>query len=247
MIARIVDVLKVLGVWVLILISVFALIEGCFRIFRNDAPNPLADVAQKRSGALFSPNARIHSRSSIPGEFEYDAQINRYGYRGRDFVMPKPAGIKRIFAVGDSFTFGVGAPDHETIPFLLEKGLLTAGYPIEVVNAGIGGSSPVSQYLNIRDIDLKYQPDAVVFFLISPTCGTTGTASGARSCVRTGISTILIRFILMVIWTGGRPPRITARPAGISTTKSCVLFKRCRYWGWLSMPARSGRASGPRP
>ncbi|NTV30312.1 MAG: hypothetical protein HGA80_09550, partial [Candidatus Omnitrophica bacterium] len=154
--------LRLLGVWLVILVIFVAVAELACRFLRNDG-NPLAQVAQKRADVLFTPSSSFHSISSVPGEFEYDAHLNRYGYRGRDFSMPKPAGVKRIFAVGDSFTFGVGSPDGQTIPALLEADLNARGYPVEVVNAGIGGSSPVSNYVNLRDIHLKYQPDLVVF------------------------------------------------------------------------------------
>lgn len=156
-------ILKLVGFWFIILLVSFVGLEIAFRLLRQD-PNPLAQVAQKKEGVLFQPGSSIHSRSSVPGEFEYDAHINRYGYRGNDFAMPKSSGIKRIFAVGDSFTFGVGSPDDQTIPVFLEEDLRAKGYSVEVVNAGIGGASPVTHYVNLRDVHLKYQPDLVVLF-----------------------------------------------------------------------------------
>lgn len=156
--------MKIVGVWALILIAAFLVLEGCFRFFRHER-DPLKDIVQKDPEYLLKPNTTFHSLSSVAGEFEYDAHINRFGYRGGDFLMPKPAGTVRILAVGDSFTFGVGSPDWETIPAFLEKELLSKGVAAEVINAGIGGTSPVYHYVNLRDIHLRYQPDAVVLFL----------------------------------------------------------------------------------
>ena len=49
----------------------------------------------------------------------------------------------RIFAVGDSFTYGVGSEDDQTIPYLIEKRLILEGLDAEVINAGIGHTSPI--------------------------------------------------------------------------------------------------------
>jgi hypothetical protein len=152
---------KLVFVWIVIFVACLLVLEFLFRTFRDER-DPLVDVVQKQSGHLFDPGTSLRSASSIPGEFDYMAHINRYGYRGQDFAMPKPAGTIRIFAVGDSFTFGVGSPDDMTIPVLLEKDLKEAGLPVEVVNAGVGGEGTVQHYVNLRKVHLQYQPDAVV-------------------------------------------------------------------------------------
>ncbi len=158
------EILKIAGVWAVILMVFAFVLEGVLRLWNMDY-NPLAEIAQKTPGRLFAPNTFLHSRSSVPGEFDYTPHMNRLGYRGPEFADPKPVGVRRVFMVGDSFTFGVGAPDDKTIPALVEEGLRRGGKAVEVVNAGIGGASPVMHYVNIRDIHLKYQPDTVVLML----------------------------------------------------------------------------------
>ena len=158
------EALKIIGIWVIILLAFALVLEGVLRLCNLDY-NPLAEIAQKNPGRLFAANTFFRSRSSVPGEFDYTPHMNRFGYRGSDFNDPKPAGVRRVFMVGDSFTFGVGSPDDKTIPFLVEQGLGHSGKAVEVINAGIGGASPVMHYVNIRDIHLKYQPDAVVLML----------------------------------------------------------------------------------
>ncbi|MBF0486103.1 MAG: SGNH/GDSL hydrolase family protein [Candidatus Omnitrophica bacterium] len=157
------SILKIVLIWFGILAVCFCVLEVCFRFFRNE-PDPLAAVSQKSPQYLFTPSSSFRSLSSVPGEFDYTAHINRFGYRGKDFPIEKTKGTLRIFAVGDSFTFGVGSSDEETISALLEKDLQAEGFRVEVVNAGIGGTSPVTNYVNLRDIHLKYQPDMVVYF-----------------------------------------------------------------------------------
>lgn len=158
-----IKLLKILGSWLVIFVVFFALCEIGFRLFRKES-NPLEAITQKQAERLFRPGQVFHKTSSIPGEFNYTATINCYGYRGKDFAMPKPKGVARIFAVGDSFTFGVGDNDEETIPADLEQQLKAQGLPVEVINAGIGQTSPVRHYVNIRDIHLRYEPDVVVLF-----------------------------------------------------------------------------------
>lgn len=154
------NVLKMVGIWILVLALALLVLEGIFRLFREH--DPLKDVRQTQAQTLMKPGLSFHSLSSVPGEFDYTAQINRDGYRGADILSPKPVGTLRILAVGDSFTFGVGSPDDQTIPFLLEKDLKAKGYSVEVVNAGIGGEGTLQHYENIKRIHLKHQPDLVV-------------------------------------------------------------------------------------
>ncbi len=155
--------LKLLGIWILLLAGLFLVLEAGFRLFRRE-PDPLAQIVQKRPDVLSEPGSSWVSVSSVPGEFSYTTHINRYGYRGKDFVMPKPAGLVRVFAVGDSFTFGVGSEDDQTWPALLETALKARGSSVEVINAGIGCTSPMTYLMNLKKIHLRYQPDVVVLF-----------------------------------------------------------------------------------
>jgi len=147
-----------------ILVSLALTGEMFFRIFRG-SPNPLIGVSQKGSEYLFQPNAQLDKKSSIPGEFQYVAHINQFGYRGKNFEAMKPRGALRVLAVGDSFTFGVGAQDDQTIPAVMETQLKNSGVNAEVINAGIGHASPIRHLVNLRDIHLKYKPDLVVLLL----------------------------------------------------------------------------------
>ncbi|MDO8580799.1 MAG: O-antigen ligase family protein [Candidatus Omnitrophota bacterium] len=144
-----------------ILLILFAVGEICFRIFRGPPPH-LTHLVQREKKALFEPNQNIGSASDILGEFDYKAHINHFGYRGRDFNFSKEKGRLRIFAVGDSFTFGVGSNDDQTIPSLIEQNLKEKGVQSEVINAGIGHASPITHYVNLRDMHLQYDPDMVL-------------------------------------------------------------------------------------
>ncbi|MBF0478080.1 MAG: hypothetical protein HQL26_01220 [Candidatus Omnitrophica bacterium] len=157
------NILSALLIIFITLVIFFGLLEGIFRL-TNGVPNPLADVTQKRSDTLFTPNDVIHNRSSADGEFDTTIHINSLGYRGPEFSPVKPNSRLRIFAVGDSFTAGVGANDDQTMPAVMEKLLRTQGRDVEVINAGIGHASPVQYYDHLYRLHLKYKPDLVVLF-----------------------------------------------------------------------------------
>lgn len=46
-----------------------------------------------------------------------------------------------ILALGDSLTAGYGLEQHESFPAQLEKGLVSAGYRVKVINAGVSGDT----------------------------------------------------------------------------------------------------------
>jgi lysophospholipase L1-like esterase len=55
-----------------------------------------------------------------------------------------------------------GAPYDSTYPKLLENKLIEAGRNAEVLNAGVCGSDPFYNYVNLRDRLLKYKPDIIL-------------------------------------------------------------------------------------
>jgi len=107
------------------------------------------------------PNQSYHFTSK---EFDVTVRTNRFGLRGPDPVVPKPAGIIRILMLGDSFTFGFPVKDDEAFCSLIERGLKAKGYPVEVINGGVSGYSPTLEYISLRDQFLAFQPDLVILW-----------------------------------------------------------------------------------
>ncbi len=100
------------------------------------------------------PGARgVFSRS----EFSYDLNINSMGLRGPEITLDKPAGIRRIAVLGDSFVWGIGAADEELFTTLLGRSLPST----QVLNFGVAGYSPI-QYHLLTDKVLALDPDIVV-------------------------------------------------------------------------------------
>ena len=112
----------------------------------------------------FKPNTRFRLTDSKYNEYDVEVAINNFRFRGKDITEEKIPGVTRIMAIGDSFTFGVGAEEDETVPFLIEKGLLEEGKKAEVINAGVGNYSPLLHYLRLKDEYFKFKPDLVLYF-----------------------------------------------------------------------------------
>lgn len=92
-------------------------------------------------------------------EFDVTYTINGQGFRDdRDYPTMSSSSKKRIIFFGDSFTFGVGVPNNQTIPKVLEE---EAGY--DVLNFGISGYDIGQYYLLLKKEGLRYNPDIVVY------------------------------------------------------------------------------------
>jgi lysophospholipase L1-like esterase len=91
---------------------------------------------------------------------------NNFGLRGPDVTPKKPAAIFRIAVLGDSYTYGWGVSEKETIPARLKQELESAGTQkqreIEVINAGVPAYDTGPEYGMLRDVILPLKPDLVV-------------------------------------------------------------------------------------
>jgi hypothetical protein len=150
----------------IVFIFLIASLEIFFRIIRKDDALKLSmGHPDSEFHHAFEPNSSLHMVSSILGEFDVWAHINNVGFRGSDLRNEKLAGQKRIFVVGDSFTFGVGAEDPETIPEQIQKHLDPTRQKIEVVNGGRGHDSPLTYSMRLRREVPLLKPDLVLMLL----------------------------------------------------------------------------------
>lgn len=86
------------------------------------------------------------------------ASSNSRGWRDVEHALEKPAGRRRLVAIGDSFTFGVDADDGErftdALPGLVDQ--------LEVINLGVAGYGPDQELLVLEREAFKYDPDVVL-------------------------------------------------------------------------------------
>ncbi|MGQ0792578.1 MAG: SGNH/GDSL hydrolase family protein [Deltaproteobacteria bacterium] len=108
-------------------------------------------------GYRFQPNREGYQLSGL-------ARINRDGFRGGDWEIEKPAGVKRILILGDSMAFGPGMNDDETFTALMEASL-NEGAPLgtryEVMNFSVPGYDTGHEICILERYAMKFKPDAV--------------------------------------------------------------------------------------
>jgi hypothetical protein len=106
------------------------------------------------------PGARYTHRSP---DVTIPFRINARGLRAdRDYPYEKPAGVKRIVCIGDSFTAGYEVKIEDCFTSVLERELVERGHRVEVLNAGVSGYSNAEACLYLERELLKYEPDVVV-------------------------------------------------------------------------------------
>lgn len=90
-------------------------------------------------------------------------QLNSYGFRDVELAPLPAAGTTRLALVGDSFVFGEGVPDDQTLSRQLAP-LLGSG--IECVNAGRPGLNTAQEVARVRHLVDEWQVRrAVVVFI----------------------------------------------------------------------------------
>jgi lysophospholipase L1-like esterase len=109
----------------------------------------------------YSPDGMV---GGITYTFGHRVDNNRYGFRERDFMVPKPQGVYRIMVLGDSLTWGVGLAPEERYTKLLEDALSKAfpGKKFEVLNFGLPGIPTVQERDILREHVDKVDPDLIV-------------------------------------------------------------------------------------
>ena len=132
--------------------------------------------SERRDGSYTKPNTYDHKNIwwrvrpnseftiSTP-EFTIKRHINRLGFGDHEFEKRTDSNEVRILNLGDSFTFGDGAPADSSYPALLQ-GILTVRFPgrkITVLNGGTCGSDPVFGFVAytrlLRDL---VDPDIII-------------------------------------------------------------------------------------
>ena len=138
----------------------------------------------------FRIRANLVSRgTNQSGEFEFEYRYNSEGFRDVEHSLRKPEGTFRILGLGDSFTFGVGAPYKQTYLARLETLLnqRQASGTVEVIKAGMPKYHPELERILLQHYGTRYEPDLVlVAFLPNDIWGTFVGPENARPTSQSG-------------------------------------------------------------
>lgn len=90
---------------------------------------------------IYTPGSDWTDFSAARPRLEY--HVNRFGFRGPDWNERKSPGVVRVALIGDSFVFGMGVPDGDTLKVRLDEGLAVRGLAgrVEVLNLGLCGNN----------------------------------------------------------------------------------------------------------
>jgi lysophospholipase L1-like esterase len=141
--------LKTVAFSTILIVLFFGVLEGSVRVwvyfFR--APAERFDLAT----GTFILVPGVYTRINAP-----PIQVNSRGFVGPEFQEPRPPGIRRIVALGDSCTFGQGT-GVETYPAQLSRRLNGGSEErrVQVINAGIEG---MNTQLGLRRLTSKVAP-----------------------------------------------------------------------------------------
>jgi lysophospholipase L1-like esterase len=91
------------------------------------------------------------------------AEVTELGFRSNGSTLPPAAPQTTVFALGDSFTFGLGVRDSETWPAHVEAHLRSSRGPsIRVINAGTISYGVFQELDLLREKGLPLSPSVVV-------------------------------------------------------------------------------------
>jgi len=99
-----------------------------------------------------------------PDEQGFGVRLSSLGLRNPEVEVPAPPGRTRVIAMGDSVTYGFAVAEDETYPRVLEAELAARGLTdVEVVNAGISGTTTYQGAVFLERDLLRLEPDVVLF------------------------------------------------------------------------------------
>ena len=166
-------------VGILLLIILLSVIEVFLRVYDYYQPNCVfmksslyseIDVELQRSICLDNDDLKWEDYPFlhlIPNQHLTTINVNEYGFRGNEISIQKPENTYRIFIVGGSTTFGVGATsDSETIPGYLQNiyDSSTSDFKVQVINAGIPKGYSFTETYLIKNQILDFDPDLIIVY-----------------------------------------------------------------------------------
>ncbi len=144
-------------------LTVCLAVEVGLRVFGVD---PLGDLTGPRTLILREsahPDLEYELTPGAAGSWgKRSIEINRHGFRDREYSLEKAPDIRRILVVGDSITFGYGLRPEQRFPEQLEARFRDAGAKVEVLNLGVGGYDTLDEVAFLEQVGLDFGPDLVV-------------------------------------------------------------------------------------
>jgi len=152
--------------WQLVLPSTLITLAGIEGLIRGLWTNGPAALAPVDSQVIFTLHDLPDHATVAPGRyygFYTHFEVNDQGYRG---PIPTPERRPQVAVVGDSFVFGVGVRDDQTLPAAIQATLDTTGETAGVINAGVPAFALADDVRRARRVVQDRHPEVVVLVLI---------------------------------------------------------------------------------
>lgn len=141
-------------------------LEGVARLLYEPVSSGREDFSLIKSG-YYQRDEQVGwlPRPNVFGEHPYNGTMvpfhtNSHGLRGGEHSISKPSGVRRLIALGDSFTWGYRVRDDDVYPVRLEARL--SGVGVEVINLGVTAFMTDQEVQYFKREGLQYDPDIVV-------------------------------------------------------------------------------------
>jgi GDSL-like Lipase/Acylhydrolase family len=109
----------------------------------------------------------VPNRTAVYRQYDVEAEvsINALGFRGGEFAIPKPPGMFRILAIGDSFTEAMQVAERDSYVARIHEAL--SRHRVEVLNLGVSGYGTSDELALLRAYGPRLEPDlAILFFAV---------------------------------------------------------------------------------
>ncbi len=91
--------------------------------------------------------------------------INRFGWRDKEWSLNKPAGVTRVAVLGDSYVEALQVEQNATFLSVAEKELRNlTGQEFELMNFGRSGNTQIEEFLTLKEHVMPFNPDLVILF-----------------------------------------------------------------------------------
>ncbi len=219
--------------------------------WRSSRPIYLQEPGHEKTGHRYLHDPHLGWRN-IPGWSATTngkkLTINSRGLRDREYALAKPAGVKRILVLGDSYTWGYGVADEEIYTEVLERSLAKRGARVQVINSGVSGWGTDQEYLFLEREGIKYQPDLVVlalFIINDPENSASSRQYGLAKPLFT--DTALTLSNVPVPRPGAEAPEVLSRVEALSLTVAIIkaMAALCKKHGASLVVLKFGCYPGP--
>jgi hypothetical protein len=102
--------------------------------------------------------ADLDLRFAEPGTCDVRVRCNSRGLRDREHALAKPDGVRRVVVLGDSYAWGQGVENDQTVAAVLERALPG----VETVNLGVAAYTSVQELVLFEEEGVRYAPDWTV-------------------------------------------------------------------------------------